>query len=356
MKRILTPAALLAWFLLSDCGKVGDPLPPLVQIPAPVADLTTTQLGREVILSWSIPKLNTDGSEATTLESIEVFRVIRTPDSTPFGPELFSQDATLLAKISKWSFETYFKNGKIVFTDPLTGQGDEVFHKELGYMVQAFNRKRQHAGDSNLSSLQLVLVPEPPSNLSPSYSEGFIELNWEPPVQRIDHSAVSGIVRFNVYRSDTATQPVFDLLTKTPISETTYRDSTAVLDKTYLYRVRSAIAQGEGFVESSDSTTLRALNTDVYPPKSPLEITGFSNGEYVSLVWVPNSEPDLAGYDIYRSPDGKTYEKLTDQLEGASSFIDRKVEIGKLYYYRVRAVDTHKNQSEFSEAISVRVE
>jgi fibronectin type 3 domain-containing protein len=87
-----------------------------------------------------------------------------------------------------------------------------------------------------------------------------------------------------------------------------------------------------------------------------MEVSGFSNGEYVSLVWVPNSEPDLAGYDIYRSADGKTYQRLTEQLEAASSFIDRKVEKGKLYYYRIRAVDTHKNQSEFSNDVSVRVE
>src|SRR6185369_16969314 len=58
---------LSALSLLAACGNIGEPLPPLVQIPKPISDLAVMQFGKEVKLSWTLPKLNIDGSEATTL-------------------------------------------------------------------------------------------------------------------------------------------------------------------------------------------------------------------------------------------------------------------------------------------------
>ena len=44
MRRWLVAAAAAA--LLAGCGYIGDPLPPLLNIPARVTDLTAVQRGR----------------------------------------------------------------------------------------------------------------------------------------------------------------------------------------------------------------------------------------------------------------------------------------------------------------------
>jgi hypothetical protein len=348
---------LLVSLLLVGCGKVADPLPPLVEIPSPVADLSGRQLGRKVILGWSVPRLNTNGSEATTLEYLEIFRTDRPIDVSSLSKNQFRQTAILITTIPKSAFDSYREANKLVYADTLQGVNEkELFQREFSYAIRAVNNKRQNAGFSNIFSLQLIPLPEPPTLLTPSYGEGFTELKWPPPERRTDGSMFTGEVRFNVYRSEKTTPLVFVLLTKTPIAETYFRDPTTVLDKPYVYMIRPVVSSDGGFTESSDSAPLLTINRDVYPPKAPMELSGFSNGEFVSLVWVPNSEPDLAAYNVYRSEDGKTYHKLTQRGVTASSFIDRSVEKEKLYQYRINAVDTHGNESAFSEEVSVRVE
>lgn len=343
--------------LLAGCGKVADPLPPLVQIPSPVADLSAKQLGKKVILNWSVPRLNTNGSEATTLVYLEIFRVDQPTGLSSLSKDQFSQVATLITTIPKSAFDSYREADKLVYADTLQGVSEkELFRREFSYAIRAVNNKKQNAGFSNIFSLQVIPLPEPPTLLTPCYGEGFTELKWDSPRRRIDGSPFAGEVRFNVYRREETTSPVFGLLSKAPLAETSYRDSTTALDKSYTYMVRSVISSDVGFIESSDSAPLVTINKDVYPPKAPVDPSGFSNGEFVSLVWVPNSEPDLGAYDLYRSEDGKTYRKLTHLGVTASSFIDRTVEKGKLYQYRIKAIDTHGNESAFSEEVSVRVE
>jgi endoglucanase len=79
----------------------------------------------------------------------------------------------------------------------------------------------------------------------------------------------------------------------------------------------------------------------------------------VSLFWPSNSEPDLAGYNIYRSEDEslppEQWLKLTPRLHTPTTFRDDKVQVGKKYYYQLTAVDTSGNESARSVTISETV-
>ena len=129
-----------------------------------------------------------------------------------------------------------------------------------------------------------------------------------------------------------------------------------ILDQTYDYTVRSVTLTDAGALESFDSSSIRVTNRDVYPPKAPSELTAISGQEYISLVWVPNTETDLAGYSVYRRSNSAEYQKLTEKLITTASFLDQTVEIGKRYQYRVKTVDTHGNESSFSEEVEEQVE
>jgi hypothetical protein len=57
----------------SGCGRKGPPLPPLVRLPGPVVDLTARRFGDEVVLQFTIPSVNVDGSRPADLDRVEVY-------------------------------------------------------------------------------------------------------------------------------------------------------------------------------------------------------------------------------------------------------------------------------------------
>src|SRR5579885_3098954 len=47
---------------LAGCGYIGDPLPPLLNIPARVNDLAAVQRGGKLIVQFTLPRVTTEGS------------------------------------------------------------------------------------------------------------------------------------------------------------------------------------------------------------------------------------------------------------------------------------------------------
>jgi fibronectin type 3 domain-containing protein len=72
----------------------------------------------------------------------------------------------------------------------------------------------------------------------------------------------------------------------------------------------------------------------------------------IELAWRPNTEEDLAGYQVYRSVEGSAPERIAGPVD-APNFSDRTVEIGKKYSYTITAVDRTGNESAHSTAVEV---
>ena len=336
---------------------MGEPLPPLIQIPERISDLTAIQFGKCIKLSWTVPKFNTDGSAATTLHRIEVYRLRRQSDTTVAVNEgLFIQSAIKWRVLDEVNFGAYREGEKLVLTDCLQGLEDHgIFQSLFSYAVKAVNQKKQDAGFSNLVSLRVRAVPNPPEAVRFSFDEGSIGLNWQSPTHNIDGSPVDPDLKFNVYRNVLPEARVKQLLTKTPLEETHFKDTSMLLGQTYYYVVRSVITTPEGPIESFDSQDHEVKNVDVYPPRAPAEVVAISDGDSISLVWLPNTETDLAGYYVYRSGDNG-YQRLTEQMIPAASYLDKSVQKGKTYSYRIKAVDSNGNESNYSDEVSEKVE
>lgn len=88
----------------------------------------------------------------------------------------------------------------------------------------------------------------------------------------------------------------------------------------------------------------RIVEADTTPPSIPQGIVTIAEDSQVEIFWLSNTEPDLAGYNIYISYayDGRY------QLLGSTNqpyFLHRGAENGKTYYYALSAYDESGNES-----------
>jgi len=71
----------------------------------------------------------------------------------------------------------------------------------------------------------------------------------------------------------------------------------------------------------------------------------------VDLNWTASTSKDIAGYNVYRGPDGVTWSKINPELVAATLYDDSSVSDGSTYYYAVTAVDTSGNESSKTAAV-----
>jgi len=103
-----------------------------------------------------------------------------------------------------------------------------------------------------------------------------------------------------------------------------------------------------------DSYAIVAANwLEGVEPAAPTELVAEPGNNQISLDWDDNTEPDLAGYNVYRSLNpGSGYTKLNGSLLTDSNYLDTSADNLITYYYAVTAEDIYKFESAFSTEIS----
>jgi hypothetical protein len=67
----------------------------------------------------------------------------------------------------------------------------------------------------------------------------------------------------------------------------------------------------------------------------------------VSLEWSPNTDPAVAGYNVYYGGESRNYTNVVDAGSLAAGTIDG-LEEGKIYYFAVTAYDDFGDESDYS--------
>ncbi|HEX3102951.1 MAG TPA: fibronectin type III domain-containing protein, partial [Terriglobales bacterium] len=140
-------------------------------------------------------------------------------------------------------------------------------------------------------------------------------------------------------------------------AQPSFLDSGFEWEKTYDYRVTVVTVVnrpgGPEQVEGDDSSPIRVVAHDVFPPATPTGLQAVFSGPgqkpFIDLIWAENSENDLAGYNIYRRDAGGEPLKVNTDLVKTPAFRDSNVVPGHEYFYSVSAVDAHGNESPRSE-------
>ena len=75
----------------------------------------------------------------------------------------------------------------------------------------------------------------------------------------------------------------------------------------------------------------------------------------VDLKWKASTSSDVAGYNVYRSPDGAAWKKINASLIASTLYSDATVANGSTYYYSATAVDLHGHESRKTASVKTAV-
>jgi fibronectin type 3 domain-containing protein len=268
----------------------------------------------------------------------------------------FSARSTLIGSVT---YDAIRNAGEtLTYSDRLELAGEPA---RLRYAVSYVNAAGQRAAFSNFLLIEpAARIAQPPTLLSTGkeVSEGGVTLSWQPPTANIDGSIPVNLLGYNVYRVDEAQADVGQTpINSSLISGTQFVDKTIKFGENYRYVVRSVSLGTEGAqVESLNSNALSVSPRDTFPPSAPTSISVVAAPGRISLFFPANPEPDVAGYDVYRSADPTVpkdrWTKLNQSLLTKTTFQDERVDSGRRYYYYLRATDQAGNTSPPSEVVS----
>ncbi len=317
MQRWLAAAAAVA---LAGCGYIGDPQPPLLNIPARVTDLTAVQRGGRIILAFTVPALTTEG--------VLVKKPVKLDLRGGAAPDPF--DANAWASRARQLGEGAVENHHARYEIPVEGWvGNEVL-----FAVRVEGANGRDAGWSNFATLEVVAPPQPPAALRAEGVPEGVRLSWQ-----------GEGARFRVWRR-AETDEAFTALGEAEKAD--FVDAGIEYGKTYRYRVQSLA----GAAESEPGAEVSFTPEDRFPPAVPAGVTAVVSTGSVELAWERNTEADFAAYRVYRAVDGGAFEKIGES--GVTpSFSDRKIEAGRTYQYAVSSVDDKGNESARSEPVRV---
>jgi len=346
---------LCALAMAPTCVKRRPPLPPLERVPQRTEALTGIQRGNQIILIWPALPRNAKEGSVQSIRRVDVYRVAEKPTAPlPLTEDQFSARSLLIGSVP---YDEIRKNGtNLTYTDTLELAGEPA---RLRYAIRYVNSAGQRAAYSNFFLMEpAAKVADPPTITGQEESETANTIIWAAPAKNIDGSTPVNLLGYNIYRTNAAQTEVEPKpLNPEPVTGTRYQDKKFKFGEKYVYFVRSVSLGTEGKqVESLDSNSIAMAQVDKYPPAAPsLAPPGVAPGR-ISLFWSANSEPDLAGYILFRSTDPnlpkEKWTRLTPGVYTKTTFTDQNVETGKTYYYYVRAIDTAANLSDYSQVVS----
>jgi hypothetical protein len=334
----------------------GAPLPPSLNLPVPVNDLSAVRAGGQVTLSWTMPAKTTD---KVLLEGNITVRVCRNESASTR-----CSIATTLQLAPK---------ADASFTDTLPSLLAAGPPRVLSYSVELVNRKGRSAGLSNSAAILAGEAPPAIEKLTAEMRKDGALLRWASVPTESSPVAVRLVRRLlsppaKKSNAGPLAQPAEPLeqtlLVEAPAPADHALDNNIRFGQTYEYRAQrvARVAVGGSTLELAGplSPPVRIDAINVFPPSAPKGLaavaTAGENGSApaIDLSWLPSAESDLAGYIVYRrESETSAWQRISPaQPVVGPGYHDPNVQPGHTYSYTVTAIDQDGHESAHSAEAS----
>lgn len=349
----------LATAFLAGCGAPGIPIPPSLELAKPVTDLRAFRQGDKVYLAWSAPVETTERRAIRHPGPTRICRSLGTP-ITECGLPAGEVPPANAAQARPLPIKKNAPAPRMIlsFTDTIPASLQAHPTSQVTYAVEVLNESHRSAGLSNQAPVPAAPTLPPPANFGAQVTAEGVVLSWtaDPPP-----SETPGLRHlYRVYRRQQGTN-TDTLAGELPLGNAPALrlvDHSFEWEQTYSYRaaVVTLIAQdgkSDLQVEGDDTPTVTIFAHDVFPPPVPSGLqavfSGVGQAPFVDLVWAPDTEADLTGYNIFRREESGQLAKINSDLVKTPNYRDTNVQSGKTYFYSVSAVDARGNESARSE-------
>jgi hypothetical protein len=369
--------------VLVSCGTPGVPIPPSLELVKEVSDLRAARKGDRVYLAWTVPTKTTERLPVKHRGPTRICRNLGTDIvdcSSPIAEVPANQFPVPGPEPQKAGEPAPKVEASYVdaLSPALQTQNPTAL---LHYAVAVLNESGRSAGWSNQVNIPSAPTLPPPGHFTAKVGKEGVLLAWDCPAEAAPTGANPALGhRLRIYRREQGEK------TDTKISERNFADcslsqpsaqvddqadrapqfldQTFEWEKHYDYRVTvltvvSETGNAEAEVEGDDSPVVQVFAHDIFPPAVPAGLqavfSGAGQAPFVDLVWSPDSEADLAGYNIFRHEEASQPVKLNSAPVKTPAYRDTDVQSGKRYFYSVSAVDERTNESARSEEASEQV-
>jgi predicted small lipoprotein YifL len=348
---------ILALSALTGCGVPGAPLPPSAEIPKFVGDLKAQRKGATVTLTWTTPTETSDGELIRKPGKMLVQRALRSGSA----PNLqFQTISELPLKPTLTEGRGEQATAKDTLTDALRSGGAEF----AVYSILAQGRNGKSFGLPNRASVSLAPDLAPPHKVAANPVPAGIMISWDEFVPPENHSRLQTLYAYKVMRRLLgANEAVLVKQLDAGNQGMSFVDTGIEWEKTYQYWITPVTlwqdGNRKGEIEGDDSPTVDVLAHDLFPPAAPSGLqavySAMPQNSFIDLTWTANTEPDLAGYNVYRHSGSGPPVKINSELVKTPRFPDPNIQRGMKYFYAVTAVDLRGNESGKSEETSETV-
>lgn len=354
---------LSATAVLVGCGVPGVPKPPSLDLPEPVTDLRALRKGDRVYLNWTVPTETTDRLPLRHLGPTRICRSLDVAMPTCLNPVAEVSPAKI-AGASPQRNAKPAANAQQNYIDNLPQTHlNENPDARIFYEISVLNENARSAGTSNIVSVPAVSALPPPSDFRAEVTAEGVILSWTGTPHAPEKPALG--YTYRVYRrlegGDTDA-----VVGEVPLeaSATQLVDHSFEWERTYFYRATVATliheeGKPEVQFEGEDTPAVKVLVHDVFPPAVPSGLqavfSGVGQQPFIDLIWAPDTDADLAGYNVLRREAASKPVKINSELVREPAFRDLSVASGKTYFYSVSAIDVRGNESARSEEASEAV-
>jgi hypothetical protein len=360
--------AVLAWGGEAGMKVVGAP-----QKSQLVRDLRATRKGSKVTLTWSQARAAADRqSVAADLMTAKVCRTVSPALPTP--ATVADASATCAETVGQVDLRkpgqpgvrvVHAKNNEkltVQFVDTLaTNQANSSALQFAVYRLELQDARGRTAGFSNAASVPLAPVL-PARGLHSELDVRGVYLIWENDIEN-EYSSVK--FDYRIYRREKGSSnhiaiPYLRGVIHTKEGERwSGVDTNIEWEKTYSYSVtpltRVYAPGGEliAEIEGDESASIEVTTHNVFAPTAPERllalVTQAQGKKFVDLLWAPNAEKDISGYNVYRREENGEAARINSVPMTMLSFQDTEVVGERTYFYSISAVDKNGHESARSQ-------